>query len=65
MTRSSCSRAARPSGCSNTMRMAEAIMLRAERGTRSWALRVRWTRQRAGRRAHAVTENRAGAASAS
>ena len=28
------------------IRMAEAIMLRAERGTRSWALRVKWTRQR-------------------
>lgn len=33
-----------PSGCSMTIRIAEGTMLRALRGTRSWALRVRWTR---------------------
>ncbi len=46
ITRSSWSRADRSSGCSNTERIADATMLRALRGTRSWALRVKWTRQR-------------------
>ena len=45
-TRRSCSRAEASSGCSKTERMADATMLRAERGTRSWALRVKCTRQR-------------------
>jgi len=43
MTRPDCSRAERSSGCSKIERMAEAIMLRAWRGTRSWALRVQCT----------------------
>lgn len=46
MTRPDCSRAEASSGCSNTDRIAEATMLRCDRGTRSRALRVAWTRQR-------------------
>jgi len=46
VTRSSCVRSAVPSGCSMTDRMAEATTIRAQCGTRSWALRVRWTRHR-------------------
>ena len=45
-TRRSWARADASSGCSKIERMTVAIMLRAERGTRSWALRVQWTRQR-------------------
>jgi len=40
MTRVHWSRAEASSGCSKTIRIADATMLRAERGTRSWALRV-------------------------